>query len=85
MSRKVDIAKFSFIRSFKIKHWQYLPFPLPFSKKQNMLKSNWIFSALDQGGERGSLHRIHCPLYEGSVVEEENLYDFLLDLVGKGT
>ena len=50
-----------------------------------MLKSNWIFSALDQGGERGSLHRIHCPLYEGSVVEEENLYDFLLDLVGKGT
>ena len=84
MSRKVDIAKSSFIRSFKIKHWQYLPFPSP-KYKIIMLKSNRIFSALDQGGERGSLHRIHCPLYEGSVVEEQNLYDFLLDLVGKGT
>ena len=68
MSRKVDIAKFSFIRSFKIKCWQCL-----------------LFSALDQGGGRGSLHRIHCPLYKGSVVEVQNFYDFLLDLVGKRT
>ena len=52
-----------------------------------MLKSNWIFSALDQGGVgRGG----HCigfiiPSMGGSVVKVQNSYDFLLDLVGKGT
>ena len=29
--------------------------------------------------------RIHCPQYGGSVVKVQISYDFLRDLVGKGT
>ena len=45
MSRKVDIAKFSFIRSFKIKHWQYLPFPSVLQKTKYAEVQLDIFSS----------------------------------------
>ena len=85
MSRKVDIAKCSFIRSFKIKHWQYLLFPSPNNKI--CLSPTGYFQLLTRvgWGGGGSLHRIHCPHYEGSAVKVHNSYHILLDLVGKGT